>query len=413
MELRYRCCAGIDVHKQILAVCVCCWENGVCRMEKWLTGTSTGELRELAERLRAAVVEQVAMESTGVYWMPVWNVLEDAGLALLLVNPEHCKALRGKKTDLRDGTRIAELLQHGLLEGSFVPPPQIRAMRELTRYRARLAQRQATISNRIQKILEEGNIKLASVASDVLGASGRAMLRGLLQGDKSAGELAELAKGRLRQKKPELVAALEGHLLEHHRFLLERMLEDLEHTESAIRVIEQKLEEYVAPFEDILRRLDTVPGVNRTSACSLLAELGNQMEQFPTVGHVASWAGICPGNHQTGGKRLKGTTRKGNRWLRRSLCEAAWAAKNQKDSYFAAQYRRLAARRGARRALLAVAHSLLATIYYMIREKSGYRELGADFFYLREKETVVKRSLKNLKKLGYEVTLSPAAYLGV
>jgi transposase len=409
MELTYECCAGIDVHKQILAICVSTWKDGKSQCERWTSGATTRELRELAQQLRDKGVEKVAMESTGVYWMPVWNVLEGAGLELMLVNPEHCKALRGKKTDLKDGERIAELLQHGLLSGSFVPPERMRALRELTRYRAKLAQRQATISNRIQKILEEGNIKLASVASDVLGVSGRAMLRGLLKGDQSPQELAALAKGKLREKTERLVAALEGHLLEHHSFLLERMLEDLEHTEASIREIERKVEQYAAPFDDVLRRLDGIPGVNRVGACSMLAELGDNMEQFPTVKHVVSWAGICPGNHQTGGKRGKGTTRKGNRWLRRTLCEAAWAAKNQKGSYYGAQYRSLSARRGHQRAIVAVANSLLTAAYYILREKVEYRELGANYLDLRRKESLMKSSIKRLEKLGYHVTLRPAA----
>ena len=235
------------------------------------------------------------------------------------------------------------------------------------------------------------------------------MRRGLLEGKKGAEELAELAQGKLREKRPQLVAALEGHLLDSHRFLLKQMLEDLEHTEEAIREVERKLEEYTAPFADILRRLDTIPGVNRTSAYSLLAELGDNMDPFPTVSHAASWAGVCPGNHQTGGKRLKGTTRAGNRWLRRGLCEAAWAARNKKGSYFAAQYRCLAARRGHKRALTAVAHSLLTVVYHLIREKNQYREPGEDFFYLREQERLTQCAVKRLEKLGYSVSLQPAA----
>jgi transposase len=409
MELVYQCCAGIDVHKRILAVCVSRWEQGRSHLEKWTTGATTGELRDLGQRLLEMGVEKVAMESTGVYWMPVWNVLESAGLDLVLVNPEHCKSLRGKKTDLKDGERICELMQHGLLEGSFVPREQIRALRELTRYRTRLAQRQATISNRIQKVLEEGNIKLASVISDVLGVSGRAMLRGLLAGDRSPAELAKLARGRVRASEEQLAAALEGHLLEHHRFLLERMLEDLEHTEQSKRTVERELEKLAGPFEDALRRLDGIPGVNRTAAWSILAELGDDMSQFPTVKHAVSWAGICPGNHETGGKRLKGTTRKGNRWLRRTLCEVAWAAKNKHDSYPRAQYQRLSARRGHKRAILAVANSLLTIAYHLLRTQTEYRELGADYFDQRQKASLLKRSIQRLERLGYKVTLSPAA----
>ena len=409
MELMYQYCAGIDVHKRMLAVCVSKWEQGRSHLEKWTTGTTTGELCGLGQRLREMEIEKVAMESTGVYWILVWNVLEGAGLDLALVNPGHCKALRGKKTDLKDGERICELLQHGLLEGSFVPRQQIRALRELTRYRTRLAQRQATISNRIQKVLEEGNIKLASVVSDVLGASGRAMLRGLLAGDRSPAELARLAKGRVRAGEEQLAAAREGHLLEHHRFLLKQKLEDLEHTEDSLRSVERELEKLAGPFEDALRRLDSIPGVNRTVAWSILAELGDDMDQFPSFRHVVSWAGICPGNHETGGKRLKGTTRKGNRWLRRTLCEAAWAAKNKKDSYLRVQYQRLSARRGHKRAILAVANTLLTIAYSLLRDQTEYREMGALYFDLRQKESLLKRSVKRLERLGYEVTLHPAA----
>lgn len=304
MDVVYRRCCGIDVHKCSIAVCVSIWtDDGAIRKEKRIFGTTTGELRQVADWLRSLAVTHIAMEATGVYWEPVWNVLDkEASWQLLLLNAEHCKALRGKKTDLKDGERISDLLQHGLVSGSFVPPSDIRALRDLTRHRVQLQQRRATLANRIQKLLEKGNIKLASVATDVLGVSGRAMLARLVEGEQNPQKLAEVARSRLRGKREQLEAALEGCLQEHQRFLLKGMLQDLKQLEESVARVQVEIVKRMAPFEEILRRLETIKGVSRVTAWSLVAELGVNMAQFPTADHVVSWAGVCPGNNESGGQ---------------------------------------------------------------------------------------------------------------
>lgn len=398
---------GIDVHKKSLAVCISIMEGGqAAQREKAVFGTVTKELRRLSQWLRAGGVTHVAMEATGVYWEPVWNVLEPAGFQLLLVNPEHYKALRGKKTDMKDGERLAEFLQLGQLEGSFIPGADIRALRAYTRYQARLAEQRATISNRVQKVLEQCNIKLASVASDVLGVSGRLMIRALLEGQSSSEQMAELARGSLRRKLPELQAALEGFPLVHHRILLEELLHTLTHVETQIERVQTQIEATAKPYESIWRRWMQIPGVNRSVALVLLAELGPNASQFPDARRVSSWAGVCPGNHQTGGKRQRGTTRGGNRWLRRALCEAAWAASRTKNTYLSAQFRRLAARRGFKRALIAVANSILVIAYCMLQRECDYREMGADYFQHRNRAAFARQYTQRLRALGFEVTLT-------
>jgi transposase len=372
-------------------------------------GTTTRELRQAADWLSKIAVTHIAMEATGVYWEPIWHVLEQrSGWQLLLVNAEHCKALRGKKTDLKDGERISDLLQHGLLSGSFVPPHDIRALRDLTRHRVQLQQRRATIANRIQKLLEKGNIKLASVATDVLGVSGRAMLARLAEGERDEQKLAELARRRLRGKRSELEAALEGCLQEHQCFLLREMLTDLEQLEKSVARVQDEIRKRMTQYEPILERLETIKGVSRVTAWSLVAELGVDMTQFPTADHVASWAGVCPGNNQSGGKRKSGKTRSGNRWLRRALCEAAWAAAHSKNTYLSVQFKRLAIRRGGKRALMAVAHTILRIAYHIIRSDKVYSDLGADYFDQGRERQLTNRLVKRLEKLGHQVVLSPA-----
>ncbi len=404
----HRNCCGLDVHKKMIAACLIREDaEGNSVTEKRLFGSMTRELHELAQWLCSAQVTAVAMEATGVYWMPVWNVLEPYGLQLLLINPEHYKAVRGKKTDLKDGTRIAELLQDGRLEGSYVPPVTIRVLRDLTRYRIKLVQYQSSIANRIQKLLEQCNIKLASVASDALGVSAMAMLRALAQGETDAVRMAGMAKKQLRKKIPQLQLALEGCVLPHHRLLLSEMIEDLDHVGAKITRIEDTIEQHMRPFQEAVNRWLTVPGIKHRLAWTLVAEVGPTVQAFPSAADIVSWAGICPGNNQTAGKRKSGSTRAGNPWLRRALCEAAWAASKSKGTYLQAQFRRLAALRGPKRALIAVANSILTAGYYMLQRATTYQELGPDYFDKRNKVRATHRLVKRLEALGHRVILEP------
>src|ERR1700732_4101256 len=406
MEVVHEVCCGLDVHKKSVTACVL-WASGRRRQTRAF-GTFTRELLELGDWLRACGVTHVAMESTGVYWKPVWNLLEGQ-FEVLLVNAQHIKAVPGRKTDQKDSEWIADLLQHGLLRRSFVPPQPIRELRDLTRYRVSLVQEINRIANRIQKVLEDANIKLASVATDALGASGRAMLEAMLAGEEDAARLAEMSKGLLRNKIPELKLALEGRMTEHHRFLLRQLYDHLRFTESKRSEIEQEIDRRMLPFEDKVTRLCTIPGVDRVTAWGMLAEMGMNMNQFPSSGHLASWACLCPGSFESAGKRLSGKMRKGNVSLRRCLSQAAWAISMMKNNYLSALYRRIAARRGSKRAVMAVAHALLEIAYHMLKRKEDYRELGADHFD-RTDVTRIRRSLvRRLERLGHKVTLEPLA----
>ena len=407
MRVHRKCC-GLDVHKKMIAACLLTEDaEGNSVVEKRLFGTMTRELHQLAQWLCAAQVTAVAMEATGVYWMPVWNVLEPYGLQLLLINPEHYKAVRGRKTDLKDGTRIAELLQDGRLEGSYVPPVAIRVLRDLTRYRIKLVQYQSALANRIQKLLEQCNIKLASVASDALGVSAMAMLRALAQGETDPVRMADMARRQLRKKIPQLQLALEGCVLPHHRWLLSEMIEDLDHVGTKITRIEEKIEQQMRPFQEAVNRWLTVPGIKHRLAWTLVAEVGPTVEAFPSAADMVSWAGICPGNNQTAGKRKSSTTRGGNPWLRRALCEAAWAASKSKGTYLQAQFRRLAALRGPKRALIAFASSILTAGYYMMQRATTYQELGPDYFDKPNTVRATHRLVKRLEALGHRVILEP------
>ena len=404
----HRNCCGLDVHKQTIAACLISEnEDGTSSRQKRIFGTMTQQLRELAQWLAEAKVTAVAMEATGIYWVPVWNVLEPYGFELLLINPEHYKAVRGKKTDLKDGERIAELLQDGRLAGSYVPPVAIRVLRDLTRYRTKLVQYQSSIANRIQRLLEQCNVKLASVASDVLGVSALAMLRALAAGETNPQRMADLAKKQLRKKIPALQLALEGCLLPHHRFLLTDMLEELDHIGSKIARIEQAIEEQMRPYQKAVDAWMTVPGVKQRLAWNLVAEVGPTVEAFPSAADLVSWAGICPGNNETAGKRKSGTTRNGNRWARKALCEAAWAASKTKATYLQAQFRRLAAIRGSKRAIIAVASTILTIGYHMLKEGTTYRELGGNYFDKRNLLRTTRRLVKRLEALGHRVILAP------
>jgi transposase len=367
-------------------------------------GTMTRDLLELADWLQGHHVTQVAMESTGVYWKPVWNILEGQ-FEVVLVNAQHIKAVPGRKTDIKDCQWIAELLQHGLLRGSFVPPTPIRQLRDLTRMRASLRQDHTAIANRMQKILEDANIKLASVASDWLGVSGRAILAQLLAGEEDASKLAALSRGRLRSKLPAMQLALEGRITEHHRWMLRLLHEQLEFLEAQIAKLEAKIQDQLSDYQEAIALCTTIPGIEEVAAANLVAESGVNRAQFPSAQHLASWAGICPGNHESAGKRLSGKPRKGSAWLRRSLCQAAWAASHTKETYLAARFRRLAARKGKKRAIVAVAHTILISLYHMLKNKQSYRELGADFLDRRHADHVKRYLLKRLERLGVVVTV--------
>ncbi len=409
MDTLFAKVAGLDVHLKSISCAVRCrQESGKVLTQARSFGTMTGDLRALADYLQALGVTHVAMEATGVLWKPVWNVLEGR-FTLLLVNPRHLKRVPGRKTDVSDAAWIAQLLQHGLLRGSFVPPRPLRELRDLTRHRAQLAGEHTRVANRIHKLLEDANIKLGAVASDVLGQSGRQMLRALLRGEQDPAKLAELARGALRKKIPELKRALEGNCTEHHRFLLGRLLSHLSYLESQADQLSARAAHRLAEVlpAEAQQRLDRIPGVNRTTIENVLAEIGVDMGAFPDEHHLASWCGICPGNEESAGRRLRSRTRKGNRWLRRALTEAAWAASHAKGTYLQAHYRRLAARRGKKRALVAVGHSLLVVIYHVLKGGVEYQDLGPDYFDRLEPERLRRYLVKRLQGLGYDVALSP------
>jgi transposase len=407
VDTLYPRCAGIDVHKKTAVVCARhAGGPGKPRQQVRSFGTLTAELLALADWLAEQGVTHVAMESTGVYWRPVYHLLEGR-FEVLLVNAQHIKQVPGRKTDVKDCQWIAELLQHGLLKASFVPPAPIRELRDLTRQRSQLVGERTAVANRIHKVLEDANIKLASVASDVLGASGRDMLEALIAGRTDPVELADLARKRLREKIPQLRLALAGRVTGHHRFLLRMHLDHLDHLDGLIGRLTGRVEEVLAPFAGAAERLQTIPGVSQRVADVVVAELGTKMEQFPSAAHLASWAGLCPGNHESAGKRKTGRTTKGDRWLRTTLVQAAWAASRANGTYLQAQYRHLARRRGRRRALVAVAHTLLGIIYHVLRDGTTYVELGPDHLDRQDPERLTQRLIKRLEQLGHKVTLEP------
>jgi transposase len=346
------------------------------------------------------------MESTGVYWKPVFHLLEGR-FQVVLVNAQHIKQVPGRKTDVKDYQWIAQLLAHGLLRASFVPPEPVRELRDLTRQRTQLIGERASAANRIQKVLEDCNIKLASVATDVLGASGRDMLEALIAGETDPEKLADLARRRLREKIPQLRRALQGRVTEHHRFLLRLHLDHITRLEELIGRLGVRIEEALAPFAEALQRLQTIPGVSQRVAETVLAEVGPDGGPFATAAHQASWAGMCPGNDESAGKRRSGRTTKGNRWLKRILVQAAWAASRAQGTYLQAQYRRLAKRRGRKKALVAVGHTLLVVMYHVLKRGTTYQELGPDFLDRLEPERLTRQLVQRLEKLGHKVTLEP------
>jgi transposase len=408
MQVVHERCVGLDVHKKTVVACVLLTQSdGTVHREVRTFSTMTADLLRLSDWLETLEVQVVALESTGVYWQPVFNLLED-GRTIILVNPQHIKAVPGRKTDVKDSEWLADLLRHGLLTPSFIPPAPIRELRELTRYRKHLAEARAREVNRVQQVLESANIKLASVATDVLGKSGRAMLGALIAGEQDPAILAELARGRMRSKRPELQLALDGRLVGRHRTLLQHLLAHIDFLDQSIAELEAEIEQCLAPFEPAVALAQTLPGIAETAATAIIAELGTDMTRFASDKHLASWAGVCPGNKQSGGKRLSGKTTHGNPYLRAVLGEVAWAISHTKDNYLSAQFHRIARRRGKQKAVVAVSHSVLVILYHMLREGRPYRDLGPDYFEKLEATQIERYHVRRLEQLGYTVTLIPA-----
>jgi transposase len=446
MQVVYERCCGLDVHKKIIVAClIVLAANGQRHKEIRTFGTMTRDLLALLDWLRAAGCTHVAFESTGVYWRPIFNLLEGE-MTVLLVNAQHIKAVPGRKTDVKDAEWIADLLQHGLLHPSFIPPAPQRELRELTRYRSSLVADRARVINRLQKTLEDTNLKLASVVTDVTGVSARAILRAYLSGEETdPWELANLARGSLRGKQVHLAHAMVGTVKDHHRFLLLQQMTLIEILEQQIAECDQEIAtriarddgdsdadqqqnsassvaavvserenepssflaapQSLAGYAKALERLDGITGVNRRVAEIVLAEIGINMDQFPSDGHLASWAGLCPGSKVSAGKHLSGKTTKGSSWLRAALVEAAHGAARSKNTYLGEQYRRLARRIGKKKALIAVAHSILVIVYHILKEEKTYHELGSTYFEEREHDAVKRRALRSLERLGYDVSL--------
>jgi transposase len=411
MDVVYERCCGLDIHKQTVVACaILPGPHGQPQKEVRTFGTLTDELQQLAAWLAERQVRRVAMESTGVYWKPIWNLLEEQGFELVLANARHVKQVPGRKTDVKDAEWLADLLRHGLIRGSYVPDRAQRELRELTRYRTSLVQERAAEANRLAKTLEGANLKLTSVASNVVGASSRAILHELVAGRSDPAGLAELAQGRLRAKLPQLERALVGRFGPHQRFLVAQQLAHIEALDESIERVSAELRARLRPFEDLLRRLDTIPGIARPAAEVLLAEVGADQDRFPTAAQLASWAGVCPGHDESAGKRRSGRTRKGSPWLRAVLTQAAHAAAKTKHTYVAAQYHRLAARRGTKRAAVAVAHSLLVIVWHLLGDpRATYLELGPRSFDARDRQAVERRLVRRLEGFGYTVTLQPRA----
>ena len=408
MNIVHGRCAGLDVHKKLVVAAIIIDNEGKeTYRETRSFGTMTGELLSLSDWLIGWEVTHVAMESTGEYWKPIYNILEN-NFEMLLVNAQHLKAVPGRKTDVKDAEWIADLLRHGLVSASFVPPAGQRELRELTRYRSSFVRERSTLVNRVQKLLESANIKLASVATNVMGVSGRAILAALVEGNASPEEMAELSRGRLREKRAALEQALTGRFQAHHRFVLTELLGQIVGLDETIERFDRQIEDYCRPFEASVQLLDTIPGVARDTAEIIVSEIGTDMSRFPTANHLAAWAGVAPGNNESAGKQHSGRTRQGNKTLKVALTQVAHAAARTRNTYLSAQYHRLAGRRGKKRAILAVAHSILIIAYHMIQRQEPYHDLGSNYFDNRRPEITAKRLLKRLEQLGFHVDVRQA-----
>lgn len=411
MDTIIEVCAGLDVHKETVTANVRYRdERDRRRTTARKVGTTTSELLGLSDWLGELGVTHVAMEATGVYWKPVYYVLEAAGFELLVVNAAHIKNVPGRKTDQNDAAWIAQLLEHGLLRASFVPPPQIRELRDLTRYRKAQSNERTRAAQRLEKVLQDAGIKLSSVASNILGKSGRAMLEALATGSTDPAALAELARGRLRPKLPQLQEALNGRFKPHHAVMVAEMLAHIDYLDSSIERLSARIAEVIAPFEWAVELLDTIPGIHRIGAEIIIAEIGVDMSRFPTAGHLASWAGLCPGNNESAGKHHSGRTRRGSKWLRTVLVEAANAGARSRGSFLSARYHRINSHRGHQRAAVAVAHSILVICWHVLSERKPFEDLGADYHQRRhDPEVEARRLVGRLEALGHRVTIEPAA----
>jgi transposase len=401
-EIVYERCCGMDIHKDDIKACL----NIGGKKEVKTYSTMTDDLIKLAKWLKDNDVEMVAMESTGSYWKPAFNVLEREGIPAILVNPQHIKSLSGRKTDVRDARWLSGLLRHGMLTPSFVPTREQRELRELVKYRSSLVEDATRTLNRMDKILQGANIKLSSVISKTGTKTELSIIKALANGENDVEKMAEMAEGSLKNKIPEIKRALNGLMGKHQRLMLKSMYNNLKQTYDEIAVIEAEIDKRMKKDSEIIERLEEIPGVGKTTAQSIIAEIGVNMEQFPDEKHLAAWAGVCPGQNESAGKRKSGKTRKGNSNIKKTLVQCANAAMHTKDTYLSSQYKRIAARRGSKRARMALAHSILVICYHMIKNKQHYQDLGEDYFDKRNQDGIVKRSAKRLMNLGYEVTLN-------
>jgi transposase len=408
MDVLHPKCAGLDVHQQTVVACARTGSGKTITYDIHTFGTTTPQLLALSDWLTAHGCTHVAMESSGVFWKPVWHVLEGS-FELVLANAMHIRNIPGRKSDINDATWIADLLAHGLIRSSFVPPASVQELRDLTRTRKQLVREIAQHTLRIQKTLETANVKLTSVLTDIMGVSGRAILAALVAGETQPERLAALASDKIRASRAELTAALHGRVTAHHRFMLKLHLGQIDALEAAVRDVEARLGEALAPFRTAVGHLITMPGVSETFARVIGAEIGFDMTRFPSAAHLVSWAGLCPRLHESAGKRLSTRTRSSNPWLKTTLVQAAWSAARTKDSYCRAQFLRLKSRRGPKKAVLAVAASMLTAAYHMLKHSTDYRDLGLDYFDRRDKTTLAKRLIARLHDLGLVVDVRPAA----
>jgi transposase len=406
MEVLYLRCAGLDVHRDTVVACVRLAVGSKVEQHVETFGTTTSALLKLSDWLTGFEVTHVAMEATGVYWKPVWHVLEGS-FELVLANAAHIKNVPGRKTDVNDATWIADLLAHGLIRGSFVPPAPVQAMRDLTRTRKQLVRERASHVQRVDKVLQDANLKLGSVLSELDGQSARDIIRAVISGETDPENLVELVNYRVKAPRPKIVEALRGRVMPHHRLLLKLHLEQMENIEKAMATIDAEVGQTISPFHQAADLLTTMPGIRDVAAAVIVAEVGIDMSRFPSAGHLVSWAGLCPRNDESAGKRRSTRLRKGAPWLKATLFQAAWAAIKTKGSYLRSQFLRLKARRGPKKAIAAVAASMLTAVHAMLRTGQPYRDLGATYFERRDPHSAANRLLRRLRTLGFNASLTP------